>query len=89
MICKDCWQVFTHNLLNSRLVDDKTFESIENGLELENERTSAALVLKAIESTNLTQDEFDYLKKNKDKFYLVGKRKEYKDDMGFTKVEWA
>jgi hypothetical protein len=89
MICKDCWQVFTDSLSNSRLVDHKTFKSIENGLELENGKTGAVLVLKAIESSKLTQKEFDYLKKNKDKFYFIGKRKEYKDELGFSKVEWA
>jgi hypothetical protein len=89
MICKDCWQVFTINLPYSRLVDDETFDSTENNLELENERTGAIVLLKAIESTNLTQEEFDYLKKNKDTFYFIGRRKEYKDELSFTKVEWA
>lgn len=89
MICKDCWQVFTGNLSNSRLVDDTTFESIENGLELENNKTGAISTLKAIESTKLKQEEFDYLKNNKDKFYFIGRRKEYKDEIGFTKIEWA
>jgi hypothetical protein len=89
MICKDCWQVFTDNLSNSRLVDDETFKSIENGLELKNDRTGSVLVLRTIQSSRLTQEEFDYLKKNKDKFYFIGKRKEYTDELGFTKVEWA
>ena len=78
MICKDCWKVFTANLFNSSLVDDETFESLLNDPDI-----------KAIESSKLTQDEFDYLKKNKDKFNFVGRRKEYKDEIGFTKVEWA
>ena len=78
MICKDCWKVFTANLFNSSLVDDETFESLLNDPDI-----------KAIESSKLTQDEFDYLKKNKDKFNFAGRRKEYKDEIGFTKVEWA
>jgi hypothetical protein len=89
MICKDCWQVFTDNLSNSRLVDDETFKSIENGLELEHDRTGLVLVLRTIQSSRLTQEEFDYLKKNKDKFYFIGRRKEYKDELGFTKIEWS
>ena len=89
MICKDCWQVFTVNLPNSRLVDDETFESIENGLELEHDRTGLVLVVRKIESFKLTPKEFDYLRENKDKFYFIGKRKEFMDELGFTKVEWA
>ena len=88
MICKNCWQVFTVNLSHSRLVDDVTFESIENGLELEHDRTGLVLVLRKIESSRLTLEEFDYLEKNRDKFYFIGRRKEYIEN-GFTKVEWA
>lgn len=80
MICKNCWKVFTANLFNSMLVDDETFDRLINYPDPD---------FKAIESTNLTQEEFDYLKKNKDKFYFIGRRKEYKDEIGFTKVEWA
>jgi hypothetical protein len=89
MICKNCWQVFTVNLSNSRLVDDETFESIENGLELEHDRTGLVLLVRKIESSRLTPEEFEYLEKNKDKFYFIGRRNEYKDELGFTKVEWA
>lgn len=101
LVCRNCFDNFTGNLLGfGLLTDEKDYnfylENVGNKASdyirfpnnpvsqkrLENSKIYCLLY------SELTPEQFEYLKKNKDKFLFIGKRKVHIDSLGFTHVDW-
>lgn len=90
-ICKDCWAVFVSNLFsNCKFVDNETYSNLfEKKAHLQHsaaahfKATGDAIIQKGLTSrkiylldeTKINQEEFDFIKRNKEKFFFVIKLK--------------
>ena len=86
-ICGDCWHIFTKQINCGKLVDDLEPFKKHEGEEMIND-FGEVRKLRLINSELLTQEEFEFLKQNKDKFYFIGQRKAQINN-GFTNIGWA
>lgn len=83
-ICQECWEVFLANMFKSIYFDEKEFIELKkyDGLGIETLMGNKirgeykGLILKFIDYKNPpSQEEFDYLKKNKSKYFFCRKTK--------------
>ena len=83
-ICRDCWNVFSSNLFSNQFVDNATYSDLlEKKAHLKHSAavyfkatgdpiTQRGLVSRKIyllDETKLDQEEFDFIKRNKEKFF--------------------